>query len=96
MQLSLTESGLARCYRGSKNCPAMGGAQKVSISVDAKDLKWLRRRAKQRGGNLSAVLAEATRLLRQREARERLLERFGDDAKVSSREADAIRAEWRG
>jgi hypothetical protein len=73
----------------------MGHAQKVSISVEANDLKWLRRRAKQRGGNLSAVFAEATRLLRQREARDRLLEKFGDDANVSAAEADAIRAEWR-
>jgi hypothetical protein len=74
----------------------MSGARKVSISVDAKDLKWLRRRAKQRGGNLSAVFAEATRLLRQREARERLLEKFGDDASVSPEEAETLRAEWRG
>jgi hypothetical protein len=74
----------------------MAGAQKVSISVEANDLKWLRRRAKLRGGNLSAVIAEATRLLRQREARERLLDRFGEDAAVSSEEADKIRAEWRG
>jgi hypothetical protein len=74
----------------------MGGAQKISISVEANDLKWLRRRAKQRGGNLSAVFAEATRLLRQREARERLLRKFGDDANVSSEEAETIRAEWRG
>jgi hypothetical protein len=74
----------------------MAGAQKVSISVDPSDLKWLRRRAKLRGGNLSAVIAEATRLLRQREARERLLDRFGEDAAVSSKEADTIRAEWRG
>ncbi len=74
----------------------MGTAQKVSISVDAEDLKWLRRRAKRRGGNLSAVIAEGTRLLRQREARERLLERFGEDANVSPQEAEAIRAEWRG
>jgi hypothetical protein len=74
----------------------MAIAQKISISVEANDLKWLRRRAKQRGGNLSAVFAEATRLLQQREARERLLERFGEDANVSPKEADAIRAEWRG
>jgi len=74
----------------------MGGAQKVSISVDADDLRWLRRRAKRRGGNLSAVIAEATKLLRQREARERLLKRFGEDASVSPQEADEIRAEWRG
>ena len=68
----------------------------MSISVEAKDLKWLRQRARRRGGNLSAVFAEATRLLRQREARERLLERFGEDATVSADEAEAIRAEWRG
>jgi hypothetical protein len=74
----------------------MAGAQKVSISVDPNDLKWLRRRAKLRGGNLSAVIAEATRVLRQREARERLLDRLGEDAVVSSAEAEAIRAEWRG
>jgi hypothetical protein len=73
----------------------MAGAQKVSISVDPSDLKWLRRRAKLHGGNLSAVIAEATRLLRQREARERLLDRFGEDAAVSAEEADTIRAEWR-
>ena len=74
----------------------MATAQKVSISVDADDLKWLRRRAKRHGGNLSAVMAEATRLLRQREARERVLERFGKDADVSAAEANAIRREWRG
>jgi hypothetical protein len=74
----------------------MSTAQKISISVDAADLKWLRHRAKRRGGNLSAVFAEATRLLRQREARERLLSRFGDDARVSAEEAAAIRREWQG
>jgi hypothetical protein len=74
----------------------VGTAQKVSISVDANDLKWLRRRARQQGGNLSAVIAEATRLLRQREAREQLLGRFGEDADVSAEEAEEIRREWRG
>jgi hypothetical protein len=73
----------------------MASAQKVSISVEANDLKWLRSRAKRRGGNLSAVFAEATRLLRQREARERLLRRFGEDAEIPRQEAEAIRAEWR-
>lgn len=74
----------------------MANAQKVSISVDEKDLRWLRARAKRRKGNLSAVFAEATRLLRQREARERLLERFGSDGHVSDEEAEKIRSEWRG
>jgi hypothetical protein len=35
-----------------------------------------------------------TRLLRQREARERVLLRFGKDAEVSAAEAEAIRREW--
>jgi hypothetical protein len=74
----------------------MSGAQKVSISVATRDLAWLRRRAKTRGGNLSAVFAEATLLLRQREARERLLDRFGKDAVVTEAEAEALRREWRG
>jgi hypothetical protein len=74
----------------------MSGAKKVSISVDANDLKWLRRRARQRGETLSALFAEATRMLRHQEARDRLLDRFGEDANVSPEEADAIRAEWRG
>lgn len=74
----------------------MGAVKRVSISVEASDLKWLRRRAKQRGFNLSAVFAEATRLLRQHGARERLLKRFGPDANVLPREAEGIRAEWRG
>lgn len=74
----------------------MAHAQKISISVASEELKWLRQRAKRRGGNLSAVIAEATRLLRQREARERLLERFGKSADVTDAEAAAIRAEWLG
>ena len=73
----------------------MANALKVSISVEEKDLRGLPARAKRRGGNLSAVFAEATRLLRQREARERLLERFGSDAHVGPEEAEKIRSEWR-
>jgi hypothetical protein len=73
----------------------MARAQKVSISADAKELKWLRLRAKRVGGDLSAVFAEATRLLRQRDARKRVLLRFGKDAGVSAAEAEAIRREWR-
>lgn len=82
-------------YRGSK-FGFVGNAQKISISVDAADLQWLRRRAKRLGGNLSAVFAEATRLLRQREARERLLQRFGRDGDVTDAEANEIRRQWRG
>jgi hypothetical protein len=71
-------------------------SQKVSVSIQSEDLAWLRRRAKAYGGNLSAVLAEATRLLRQRESREALVAMLGDAAEMSTEEAEAIRREWDG
>lgn len=73
----------------------MAKAKKISISVDAEELKWLRQRARRRGGNLSAVIAEATRLLKQREARDRMLEWIGKDGQTTENEAAAIRATWR-
>lgn len=74
----------------------MANAQKVSVSIAAEDLRWLKRRARQEKASLSAVLAEGTRLLRQREAQERLLQGFGRDAELSEAEAEEIRALWRG
>ncbi len=72
----------------------MAKTEKVSVSIDADDLKWIKKRARGRGGNVSAVVAEGTRLLRQREAQERLLARFGKDGEVSADEAEQIRREW--
>ncbi|MBN8613541.1 MAG: hypothetical protein J0L92_23300 [Deltaproteobacteria bacterium] len=71
-------------------------SEKVSVSIQGDDLAWLRRRAKAYGGNLSAVLAEGTRLLRQCESRGVLLTMLGDAAKMTPEEADAIRREWDG
>lgn len=51
---------------------------KVSISIDDADLRWLKSRARKvHGGNLSAAIAEATRLVRHREALGELLDAFG-------------------
>lgn len=74
----------------------MTNAQKISISVRMDDLRWLRRRARREKESLSAVIAEATRLLRQREAQERLVASFGRDANVSEALAEELRALWRG
>lgn len=74
----------------------MANAQKISVSVTADDLRWLRRRARKEKRSLSAIIAEATRLLRQREAQEKLIESFGTDANVTEAEAENIRALWRG
>lgn len=48
---------------------------KTSISIDADDLAWLRKRArKHHKGNLSAAVAEGTKILRQHEELRRLLD----------------------
>ena len=72
----------------------MPKTQKISISVDRNDLAWLRKRARKLGGNVSAVVALATRMMRQQEAREALLAELGDVAKISPERAQEIRGEW--
>jgi hypothetical protein len=55
-----------------------GKTVKVSVSLDRQDLAVLRRRARESyGGNLSAAFADAARWIRQREARERVVEMLG-------------------
>jgi hypothetical protein len=69
-------------------------SKKISVSMEDSDLAWLKRRAKRtHGGNVSAVLAEATQLLPRQEA----LREFPDAEKVpmlSTEEVAAIQAEW--
>jgi len=48
-------------------------AEKVSVTVDEKLMKWARSAAKKRRMTLSAVVAEALELQRQHQARERFL-----------------------
>jgi hypothetical protein len=69
---------------------------KVTISIDADDLRWLRKRAKRlHDGNLSAAVAEGTRLVRDREALGALLDGLGAP-QLSEREIDAASAELMG
>jgi hypothetical protein len=70
--------------------------KKVSVSVDAADLRWLQTRARKLGMSLSAVVTEAARLLQQREAREELLADLGEKASLSDRDRRAIDKEWKG
>lgn len=90
------ESGRVTKTRKPAGRAQSSRAEKVSISLPAEDLVWLRARAKRHGGNLSAELAEATRLLRQREARADLLALLGEAAEMTPEEADALRREWDG
>jgi hypothetical protein len=73
----------------------MSTTAKVSISVAEPELlAWAKERAERRGVSLSSVFTEAVRLERQIEARGRVLEWIGPDAKPTAAEAAAIVAEW--
>jgi hypothetical protein len=69
---------------------------KVSISIDEDDLKWLKQRAKRlHAANLSAAIAEGTRLLRHNEALGKLLDDLGAP-ELSPAELAAVGAELQG
>lgn len=69
---------------------------KVSISIDDADLQWLKRRARRLyGGNLSAAVAEGTRLARHREALGALLDELRAPV-LSDTEVEALVAELDG
>jgi hypothetical protein len=78
--------------------PARAGrTDKISVSIERSDLKALRRRARQLyDGNLSAVIAEGVRRVREEEGREALSSWLGDVGAASPAEREAIREEWRG
>jgi hypothetical protein len=72
-----------------------GRTDKISVSLDRKDLAAIRARARRLyGGNLSAVVAEGLRRVREEEGREALVAWLGDAGQATPEERDAIRAEW--
>ena len=74
-----------------------GRTDKVSISLDRPDLSMLRKRARRLyGGNLSAVVAEGVRLVREEEGREALVAWLGDTAATTPEQRESIRDERRG
>ena len=70
--------------------------EKLSISMSSSDARWIRARARRSRKSVSSVVSEAARLLRQQEARSRLLGELGDVAVATPEEIAAIEAEWRG
>jgi hypothetical protein len=70
---------------------------KISVSMDRADLALLRKRARRLyAGNVSAVIAEGVRHIREQEGREALVAWLGDVGDATAEERDAIRAEWKG
>jgi len=70
--------------------------KKVSVSIDAQELRWIQQQARRQKASVSALFAEGARLLRQREARKRLLEDLGDAATLTDADRAAIDHQWRG
>ena len=70
--------------------------RKISVSMEADELEWLRRAARQQRKSVSGLLAEATRLLRQLAARHEVLQYVGDAAKLTPRRIREIEREWKG
>jgi hypothetical protein len=73
-----------------------GRTDKISVSIDRADLAILRKRARRLyQGNLSAVIAEGVRRVREEEGREALVQWLGEAGNATDDERNAIRKEWK-
>lgn len=89
------------CYPGStmpvsaRKIARPGRTDKISVSIDRSDLSALRRRARRLyGGNISAVVGEGLRRIREEEGREALVVWLGSAGQASPQQRDALRSEW--
>jgi hypothetical protein len=75
-----------------------GTTVKLSISLDAQDAAFLRKRARRlSGGNVSAAIADLVRALREHEGREALAAWLAEgQPELTEERMNEIRAEWRG
>jgi hypothetical protein len=74
----------------------MSTMAKISVTIDKEKLRILRKRAKRlHGGNLSAVIDEATEHLRRLEAMDEFLHHVSAP-QLTGEQLDEIHAEWRG
>jgi hypothetical protein len=69
---------------------------KVSVSLDPTDVEWLRSRARKTKQSVSATIAEAVHLLRQRAAQDAVIEQLGEAAHLSDDDRAALATQWRG
>jgi hypothetical protein len=64
--------------------------------LEADELAWLRRAAREQRKSVSGLLGEATRLMRQLSARREVLRYLGPAAELSPKRAREIDREWKG
>jgi hypothetical protein len=73
----------------------MGDAAKVSLSLPASELRWAKRAAKRSRRSVSAVVGEAIKAARQREARSEVLRSLLEgSAPIREDELAAVIREW--
>ena len=68
-------------------------AVKVSVSLDERDLQWLREQAAEKGKSLSAVLGEAVRQARRERALDEVLT-WMDAPKLTMERLEEYRRLW--
>jgi hypothetical protein len=66
--------------------------EKISVSIDTREVAWARKQAKALGTSLSAVLTDALRRQRKLAAMDRLLAELGTDD-ITEEELLAVHAE---
>lgn len=69
--------------------------EKLSVSLGAEEISWVRKKAEENASSVSAVLNEAVRQQQRLEAMDRLLEELGTDD-ITPEDIAAVLAEWRG
>lgn len=77
----------------------MASALKVSVSLRAEELAWVRKTARRSRLSVSSLVNEALRLLREererRQAQLAFLAQFEPEERATEAEMEAIRTEWR-
>ena len=72
---------------------------KVSVSLDATELRWVKTLSRRTRSSVSSLVNEALRRQREeydrRQAQEEFLAALAPDERASAADMDAIRAEWR-
>lgn len=71
----------------------MATVEKLSVSLGAEEISWVRKKAEESASSVSAVLNEAVRQQQRVEALDRLLEELGT-SDITPDDITAMLAEW--
>lgn len=72
------------------------GAVKVSISIEERDLAWLKKAARKQKSTVSGLVGSAVERMRREAALDRVIAYLGDAAELTAKDIKRIEAEWKG